>query len=109
MRKSLRFVSVAATLFVATSLALRADVTADADLQFQLGSLLFEETRYREAIDAFDRAIRGGDPALTVRARKGKVRAALRIAEFGIAQIGRASCRNECRSRRKARFSNTET
>src|SRR5688500_12861075 len=86
MRKSLRFVSVAATLFVATSLALRADVTADADLQFQLGSLLFEETRYREAIDAFDRAIRGDDPALTVRARKGKVRAALRIAEFGIAR-----------------------
>src|SRR5687768_15345264 len=86
MRKSLRFVSVAATLFVATSLALRADVSADADLQFQLGSLLFEETRYREAIDAFDRAIRGDDPALTVRARKGKVRAALRIAEFAVAR-----------------------
>jgi Flp pilus assembly protein TadD len=86
MRKSLRFVSVAATLFVATSLALRADVTADADLQFQLGSLLFEEARYREALDAFDRALRGDDPALATRARKGKVRAALRIAEFGIAR-----------------------
>ena len=86
MRKSLRFVSVAATLVVATTFALRADVTADADLQFQLGSLLFEETRYREAIDAFDRATRSDDPALAVRARKGKVRAALRIAEFGIAR-----------------------
>ena len=86
MRKSLRFVSVAATLVLATTLALRADVTADAELQFQLGSLLFEETRYREAIDAFDRATRTDDPALAVRARKGKVRAALRIAEFGIAR-----------------------
>jgi hypothetical protein len=51
MRKALRFVSVAATLVVAATLALRADVNADADLQYQLGSLLFEETRYREALD----------------------------------------------------------
>jgi cytochrome c-type biogenesis protein CcmH/NrfG len=86
MRKSLRFVSLAATLIVAASLALRADTTADADLQFQLASLLFEETRYREALDAYDRAIGSDDPAVAVRARKGKVRAALRLAEFGIAR-----------------------
>ena len=30
----------------------RLDVN-DANLQFQLGTLLFEETRYREALDAF--------------------------------------------------------
>ena len=86
MRKSLRCVSVAATLLIATTLALRADVSADADLQFQLGSMLFEETRYREALNAFDLATRSEDPALAVRARKGKVRAALRIAEFTIAR-----------------------
>jgi predicted aspartyl protease/thioredoxin-like negative regulator of GroEL len=86
MRKSLRFVSVAATLVVAGTLALSADVNADADLQYQLGSLLFEETRYREALDAYDRATRADDPALAMRARKGKVRAALRLAEFGIAR-----------------------
>jgi Flp pilus assembly protein TadD len=86
MRKSLRFVSVAAALVVAGTLALRADVNADADLQYQLGSFLFEETRYREALDAFDRATRADEPALAMRARKGKVRAALRIAEFGIAR-----------------------
>jgi hypothetical protein len=86
MRKSLRFVSVAATLVVAATLALRADVNADADLQYQLGSLLFEETRYREALDAYDRAMRTDDPALAVRARKGKVRSALRLAEFGVAR-----------------------
>ena len=86
MRKSLRLVSVAATLVVAGSLALNADVNADADLQYQLGALLFEETRYREALDAYDRATRADDPALAMRARKGKVRAALRIAEFGVAR-----------------------
>jgi predicted aspartyl protease len=86
MRMPLRFVSVAATLCVAATLALRADVDADADLQFQLGSMFFEETRYREAVDAFERATHTDDPALALRARKGKVRAALRIAEFGLAR-----------------------
>ena len=52
-RMSLRFVSVAAALCVAANLVLRADIDADADLQFQLGAMFFEETRYREAVDAF--------------------------------------------------------
>src|SRR5687768_11291439 len=95
MRKSLRFVSVAATLVVAATLALRADVNADADLQYQLGSLLFEETRYREALDAYDRALRTDDTALAVRARKGKVRTALRLAEFGIARTEAETLRTQ--------------
>jgi hypothetical protein len=87
MRVSLRFVSVAAALFVAATLAIQADVSGDADLQYQVGSLLFDESRYREALDAFDRAITGtDDPALLIRARKGKIRSALRIAEFGVAR-----------------------
>src|SRR5688572_18236494 len=86
MRMSLRFISVAAALFLGTTLALRADVTGDAEVQFQLGSLLFEETRYREALDAFDRATKSDDTALALRARKGKVRSAMRIAEFAIAR-----------------------
>jgi hypothetical protein len=86
MRMSLRFLTVTAALVLGTTLALRADVDGDADLQFQLGSLLFEETRYREALDAFDRATNSEDPALAVRARKGKVRTALRIAEFTVAR-----------------------
>jgi hypothetical protein len=86
MRMSLRFVSVAATLLVATTLAIQADVNPDADLQYQLGSLLFDETRYREAIEAFDRATHTDDAALALRARKGKVRSALRVAEFALAR-----------------------
>lgn len=86
MRMTRRFVLVATALLVGTTLALRADVNGDADLQFQLGSLLFEETRYREAVDAFDRATGSDDPDLVLRARKGKVKAALRIAEFALAR-----------------------
>jgi tetratricopeptide (TPR) repeat protein len=86
MRMSRRSIFVTAALLIGATLALRADVDADADLQYQLGSLLFEETRYREALDAFDRATRTDDPALAVRARKGKVRTALRLAEFGVAR-----------------------
>jgi tetratricopeptide (TPR) repeat protein len=75
-----------AALVLAATFVLRADTGADAALQYQIGSLLFEQTRYREALEAFDRAIQGGDATLATRARKGKVRAALRIAEFSIAR-----------------------
>jgi Flp pilus assembly protein TadD/predicted aspartyl protease len=77
--------AIAAALVIGSSLALRADVNGDADLQYQLANLLFEETRYREALRAFDRAIQATDPALSLNARKGKVRTALRIAEFPLA------------------------
>jgi tetratricopeptide (TPR) repeat protein/predicted aspartyl protease len=88
MRRSLRFVLFAAASLACT-LVLRADdnITAgDAELQFQLGNLLSDETRFREALDAFDKAIQTDDPALHIRAREGKVKTALRIAEFDLAQ-----------------------
>src|SRR5688572_31790525 len=75
-----------AALVLAATFVLRADTGADAELQYQLGNLLFEQSRYREAGEAFDRAAQGGDAVLTTRARKGKVRAALRIAEFAVAR-----------------------
>ena len=95
MRVPFRLLTVTAALVLGTTLAVRADVDGDADLQFQLGSLLFDETRYREALDAFDRAIRGDDPALTLRARKGKVRSALRIAEFAMARTEAETLRDQ--------------
>jgi tetratricopeptide (TPR) repeat protein len=73
-------------LVLAATFVLRADTGADAELQYQLGSLLFEQTRYREALEAFDRAMQATEGSLATRARKGKVRAALRIAEFGLAR-----------------------
>ena len=58
----------------------------DAELQIQLATRLFEEARYAEAFDAFDEALSTADAELAQRARKGKVRAALRIAEFSVAR-----------------------
>ncbi|MGH9236772.1 MAG: retroviral-like aspartic protease family protein [Vicinamibacterales bacterium] len=75
-----------AALVLAATFVLRADTGADAELQYQVGTLLFEQSRYREAAEAFDRAAQAGDAALATRARKGKVRAALRIAEFAAAR-----------------------
>jgi thioredoxin-like negative regulator of GroEL len=88
MRWTFRFVLCAAAV-VACTLVIQADdkITAgDAELQFQLGNLLSDETRFREALDAFDRAIQTDDHDLQVRARAGKVKTALRIAEYDLAQ-----------------------
>ena len=60
--------------------------SGNAELQFQLGNLLTEETRFREALDAYNRALQTDDHDLQVRARAGKVKSALRIAEFDLAQ-----------------------
>src|SRR5437762_3403280 len=77
---------VVVVLLAAVAVRTNAAIGADADLQFQLGTLLFDETRYWEAMQAFDRATQAEDAALATRARKGKVRTALRVAEFGTAR-----------------------
>jgi len=87
MSRTFRRALTAAAIVAACTLAMRADTArGDAELQFQLANLLLDETRYREAIQAYDKAIESGVPAMVGRARKGKVRAALRIAEFGLAR-----------------------
>jgi Flp pilus assembly protein TadD/predicted aspartyl protease len=58
----------------------------DADLQLQLATLLYDETRYQEALQAFDQATRTDDPLIAVRARKGTVRTSLKVAEFARAR-----------------------
>ena len=60
--------------------------SADPAAQFQLATEFYESARYREALGAYDRAARGDDEAIGVRARKGKVRTALRVAEFDLAR-----------------------
>ena len=78
----------AAALAAACTLAISAagqQSADDAALQYQLANLLLEETRYPEALSAFDAATRTQDPWLQLRARKGKVKTALRVAEFDIA------------------------
>jgi Flp pilus assembly protein TadD/predicted aspartyl protease len=57
----------------------------DPSAQYQLATELYESARYREALGAFEQVAQTGDEGLVVRARKGKVRSALRIAEFEMA------------------------
>jgi len=59
--------------------------SADPAAQYQLAASLYNTARYREALAAYEVATRSDDPALVARARKGRIRAALRIAEFELA------------------------
>ena len=60
---------IALALLVGATLAVRGAADSDADLQLQLATLLFDETRYQEALQAFDQAAQTADPLLAVRAR----------------------------------------
>ncbi len=88
MRRALVAVAVVAVC-AWTSLGVRAadPVTAvDAELQFQLGTLLSGDSRYYDAMEAFDRAALSPDRALAGNARKWKVRTALVVAEWETAR-----------------------
>jgi Flp pilus assembly protein TadD/predicted aspartyl protease len=76
----------ALALLVGGTLAVRGAADTDADLQLQLASLLYDETRYQEALLAFDQATQATDPQTAVRARKGVVRTSLKVAEFARAK-----------------------
>jgi Flp pilus assembly protein TadD/predicted aspartyl protease len=67
--------------------------TDDAELQLQLAGLLFEETRFAEALEAYRHAIQAKDTDLALRGRIGFVRTALRIGLFQDAQREAASLR----------------
>ena len=86
MRKAVHVAVSVAALVGCTLIVRAADSAGDAELQYQLGNLLSDETRYREALDAFDKATQTDDPSLKIRARAGKVRTALRVAEYSLAQ-----------------------
>ena len=78
-----RFVLAAAALTAALVCAVEGRASYhDADVQFQLGSLLFDETRYREALEAFRHAAETDDSSIALPARVGVVKSALRIGEF---------------------------
>lgn len=63
----------------------------DGAVQLQLANLLFDDTRYGEALDAFRRAARSADASVSIPARVGVVISALRIGEFVEAQREAAS------------------
>ena len=80
--RTVQALACAAALLVGCSLVLNADIGGDADLQLQLGTLLYDETRYQEALVAFTEATKSDDTRVAVAARKGTVRTALKVAEF---------------------------
>ena len=85
---------LASTLAVCAALMVgprAATTTNDAELQLQLASLLFDETRFAEALQAYRNAIDAPDTDLALRARMGFVRTALRIGQFQDAQHEAAS------------------
>ena len=68
-RTSLRLTLTLAAVAAACTLGLRAQgplSNSDAELQFQLASLLYDETRYGEALQAFERAADLAGKALVV-------------------------------------------
>ena len=73
---------VAAVVLAALVSGVQGRDVNDASLQFQLGTLLFEETRYREALDAFRKAVGADSKSLAIQARIGVVKSALRLGEF---------------------------
>src|SRR5215204_2305461 len=81
-----RFALVAAAIVTALASGVHGRDVNDAGLQFQLGTLLFEETRYREALEAFRKAIAAESKTISMQARIGVVKSALRLGEFIEAQ-----------------------
>lgn len=67
----------------------------DAEVQLQLASLLYDETRFDEAREAYRRAAETDDPRLKLRARIGIVKTALLVGEFEEAQREAASVRDD--------------
>ena len=99
MFRTVRFLAFAVALACGVTFVLRAAESVpshDDELQLQLGTLFFDDTKYYEAMDAFRRAEKATkNPALALRARKGRVQAALRVAEFATAREEAALLRKD--------------
>jgi Flp pilus assembly protein TadD/predicted aspartyl protease len=86
------FRAAATTLIVVSAcLVIHADKTPPsmaAEIQVQFGNLLFSEGRYQDALDAFERGLKGAEPGTRTsrEARAGVVQTALRVAEFSLAR-----------------------
>jgi len=82
-------VPVVVVLCAAAAFVIHADATPPsqaADIQLQLGTMLYAEGRYVEALDAYQNALKSSDTALLRTARSGVITCALRVAEFDLAR-----------------------
>ncbi len=79
--------SVVVALCVAAAFVIHADSTSQAaEVQLQLGTMLYAEGRYIESLEAYQNALRTTDTALLRTARAGLITSALRVAEFDLAR-----------------------
>jgi Flp pilus assembly protein TadD/predicted aspartyl protease len=91
MRSGFRLsaVPVVVVLCAAAAFVIHADATPPsqaADVQLQLGTMLYAEGRYVEALDAYLNASKATDTSLLRTARAGVITCALRVAEFDLAR-----------------------
>ncbi len=88
MRSVYRAAAVSA-LVAAASLVIRADVTQPsqtAEIQLQLGDILFSEGKYLDSLDAYKNALKASASDAFRRPRIGVIASALRVAEFDLAR-----------------------
>ena len=88
MRSAYRAVAVSA-IVAAASLVIRADVTPPsqaAEVQLQLGDILFSEGKFLDSLDAYRNALKASPSDNVRRPRMGVIASALRVAEFDLAR-----------------------
>ena len=76
-------------MIIAASLLIKADdrlSSQSAEIQLQLGRVLFDQGQYPESLEAYRRATQAEDSATNRQARAGVVLAALRVADFDLAR-----------------------
>jgi tetratricopeptide (TPR) repeat protein len=81
--------AVLAAAIAASTLAISADQTPQSqagEIQLLLANEFFDEGRYQDALDAYQRALTAAVPADTRAARSGVIQSALRVAEFDVAR-----------------------
>ena len=88
MQRGIRTGAVSATIAAAT-LVIHADTPPSshtADIQLQLGHLFFDDGRYSDSLEAYQKALTIQDAARLREARSGVIKSALRVAAFDVAR-----------------------
>ena len=87
MRRGIRAAAVTA-IIAAAGFTIYADKPSPhaADIQLQLAQLFFQDGRYSESLEAFQKALIAEEPSRVRTARVGVIQSALRVAEFPIAR-----------------------
>ena len=88
MQRGIRAAAVSA-IIAAAGFTIRADdklSSHQADIQLQLAQLFFDDGRYVESLEAYQKALGVESPRQLRTARVGVVQSALRIAEFTTAR-----------------------